>query len=57
MWGYKEPMNVKMWLQQKGAGRQAAPSTDPEQDALNGLLIALKGDIGNQTLSQDIEDE
>jgi hypothetical protein len=57
LWGWDTPMDVKIWLQQKQAGNKPAPSPDDDQAAIDGLLIALRKDIGEQTLDQDIKDE
>jgi peptidoglycan hydrolase-like protein with peptidoglycan-binding domain len=57
VWGWDKPMNVKIWLQQKQAGNKPVASSGNDQAAIDGLLIALRNEVGEQKLSQDIKDE
>jgi hypothetical protein len=57
LWGWDKPLNVKIWLQQKQAGNKPSPAPDNDQAAIDGLLIALRHEVGEQKLSQDIKDE
>jgi hypothetical protein len=57
LWGWDKPLDVKIWLQQKKAGSGPAPSPADDQAAIDGLLIAMRNEVGEQKLSQDIKDE
>jgi hypothetical protein len=57
VWGWDKPMDVKIWLQQKQAGNRPVASPGNDQAAIDGLLIALRNEVGEQKLSQDIKDE
>jgi hypothetical protein len=57
LWGWDKPMDVKIWLQEKKAGSGPVANPGDDQAAIDGLLIALRNEVGEQKLSQDIQDE